>query len=126
MVQVWRSPAEVDIRGGLTRSAPVDQLAILDDGVTVTDMVLQEPFLVNVLTVEEFQLPVTAPLQSRLPVEGSLLVAEGAAAVGAAPRVLSVGALTAHPVSATDRLAGVAVTRVTIVLTPRVVLTAHS
>ena len=95
MVQVLWLPAEVDVRSGLTGTTLVDQLAVLDDGVPVTDVVLQESLPVNVLTVEELQLAVAAPLQGGKPVEGSLLVAEGATAVGTAPRVLPVGAATA-------------------------------
>lgn len=104
MVQVWRSPAEVDVRSGLTGTTLVDQFAVLDDGVAVTNVVLQEPFTVDVLAVEEFQLAVTTPLQGGKPVEGPFLIAEGAAAVGATPRVLPVGAST--PTGCTRRASG--------------------
>jgi len=94
MVQVLESPAEVDVRSGLTGTTLVDQLAVLDDGVAVTLVVLQEAFDLDVRAVEELQLAVTTPLQGGQPVEGRFLVAEGAAPVGTTPGVLSVGAAT--------------------------------
>jgi len=76
MVQVLGSPAEVDVRLGLTGTPLVDQLAVLDDGVTVTLVVLQEALDLDVGAVEELQLAVATPLQGGQPVEGRLLVAE--------------------------------------------------
>ena len=106
MVQVLWLPAEVDVRGGHTRTTLVDQLAVLDDGVAVTLVVLQEAFDLDVRAVEELQLAVTTPLQGGKPVEGRLLVAEGAAPVGTTPRVLSVGASTPTGAGRTRRASG--------------------
>ena len=95
MVQVLWSPAEVDVRSGLTGTTLVDQLTVLDDGVAVALMVLQEALDLDVGAVEELQLAVTTPLQGGQPVEGGFLVAEGTAPIGTAPGVLPVGASTA-------------------------------
>lgn len=104
MVQVLWLLLDVDVRVTRARATAVDQLAVLDDRVTVADVIRQEPLPVNVLTVEELQLSGAEPLEGGHPVERGLLVAVCTAAVGTARGVLTVRCLVDTVVSDATRL----------------------
>lgn len=65
-----------EVYGGYARPrrALVDQLAILDDGVAMSNVIFEKAVCVDVASIEEFELAIAMALEGGIPVECRALI----------------------------------------------------
>ena len=97
MAQVLQLTAEVNGWCARAGRALVDQFAIFDDGMTVTDMILEKTFCVDVVPVEKFEFAVTVTLQGRIAVERGILIRERTRSIAATSAVASIRSSAGRP-----------------------------